>query len=142
MLGFQIKTQFDYDRIQINDEYNPIYVRHLSKTAENVNEWSCLYGIDLPLPSNIRLLYHSLSNTTEDLDEESYNDILGLYRLSCNDNYLLLRKNLFPIDVRHISTLIDDPLFEDYTTLRKLLVLPEGCQWYMNWSEFKIFLLS
>ena len=140
MLGFLMKTLYDHERIKIKPEYKPIRVKHLSQHFDKSNEWSCIYGLDIPVEANIKHLYHTLI-TLPKPDAQMYKDILSMHDFSCNDNFLLMRKNMIVLDVKCLSDAAKNTKFNTFHALREMLVSQPKYPWYSNWMDFKLFLL-
>lgn len=140
MLGFLVKTVYDTNRIKIKPEYGPQKIKHFTKRFDGTNEWCCVYGIPIPVEANIKHLYHTIV-TLPNPSAEMYRDVLKMHEFSCDDNFLLLRRNLIVLDVKCLSDASKNTKFNTFSALREMLVVQPKYPWYSNWVDFKLFLL-
>lgn len=140
MLGFLIRTLYDSDRIKIKPEYNPVKIKHFTKHFDNSNEWCCVYGLSIPIEENIKYLYHTLS-TLPNPSVDMYKDIIQMHGFTCDNNFLLLRKNMIVLDVKCLSDASKNTKFNTFHALREMLISQPKYPWYSNWVDFKLFLL-
>lgn len=137
VIGYRIETKYDHDRHRIDNSVNPIRLKFLSKDFDNVNEWYYVYGVELDVNKKLQQLHHTIV-TTDELTIDKYYDYLELYDYSCEDNFLLLRKNLYIIDNEHMSKVTTK--FKSRKQLEKILKSPE-VMFYQNCDDYKIFLI-
>jgi hypothetical protein len=140
LLGFRTKTVYDADRIKIKPEYGPDRIKHLTQHFDGTNEWCCMYGLTIPIEPNVKHLYHTLI-TIPTPTAEMYRDILKMHGFSCDQNFLLLRKNMIVLDVKCLSDASKNTKFNTFHALREMLVSQPKYPWYSNWVDFKLFLL-
>lgn len=140
MLGFLIKTLYDSNRIKIKSEYEPQKIKHFAKHFDGANEWCCVYGLNIPVEENIKHLYHTLITLPEP-SAEMYRDVLHMHGFSCDNNFLLLRKNMIVLDVKCLSDASKNTKFNTFHALREMLIPQPKYPWYSNWVDFKLFLL-
>ena len=137
IVGYRIETKYDYDRHKISDRHKPTRIRFLSKDFDDVYEWYYLLGIELPVPEKLKQLHHTIV-TTDNITVSDYYDYLDIHDYTCEDNFLLLRKNLYIIDNRHLDEII--PKYKTPEALKRMLKDP-NIMFYQNCDEFKIFLI-
>lgn len=137
VIGYRIETKYDHDRHKINECHDPIRLKFLSKDFDDVNEWYYIYGMDLPVNKKLTQLHHTIV-TYDKLTIDKYYDYLELYGYTCEDNFLLLRKNLYIIDNRHIGSV--STKYKTYKQLVDILKDPDVA-FYQNCDDYKIFFL-
>ena len=138
MVGILIKTYHDHDKVTIKEHYNPKRYKHLTKHFDDTNEWVCLYGVELPVSENLKHLYHTLA-TTPQLTAEMCIDILSLHGYTCEENYLLMRRNLIYIDIKHLEKITSNDEYNTHGELQEMLELNDKYPWYANWCDLKLF---
>ena len=140
IVGIVVKTYHDHDKVVIKPEYNPVRYKLLSQRFSGVNEWLCLYGVNLEVTKNIKHIHHILSTSTSPTIE-MYTDILMSHGFTCDDNYLLMRKNLICIDNKHLDLLTDSMKLNSHEKLQQMLDHNDKYPWYVNWCDIKIFFI-
>jgi len=105
--GFLIKSQYDEERLKINDKFNAKYY-----SVETDNDYVKLYGIIRPLDSRYNTLLQELYKLDNSLPKKqlipAYNDILKEYGLYSSENYLNYNLNLYPVDNEYITELMGE----------------------------------
>lgn len=137
VIGYRIESKYDHDRHSIHAESNPVRLKFLSKDFDNVHEWYFIYGIELKPGKSLKQLHHSVV-TTDELTIDKYYDYLELFGFTCENNFLLLRKNLYIIDNHHLSKVTNK--YKSYEQLKNVLKDPEVV-FYQNCDDYKIFLV-
>ncbi len=140
LLGMTVKNSLDYDRLNIRKEFDPKRYKQLTQHFDGTNEWLCMYGVELPLSREIKHLYHTLI-TLPSSEPDVYSDVVKLHGLTCEENFLLMRRNLILIDIKHLTTITNDDKFTTFNKLREMLITSDKYPWYINWCDFKIFFI-
>lgn len=138
MIGIVVKTYHDHDKVKIKRCYKPKRYKYLTKHFDDTNEWLCIYGVELNITDHLKHLYQTLL-TTGSHSPEMYSDILALHGLSCETNYLLMRKNLIYIDIKHLERLTGTDQYNTHDKLQEMLELNDKYPWYINWCDLKLF---
>ena len=68
-----------------------------------------------------------------------YYDYLEMFGLSCDENYLLSRKNIYIIDSKHLAS-ITGGVYTNINDLKKTMTNP-NVQYFQNCDAVKIFLI-
>lgn len=106
-IGCCIKSQYDEERININEQLDPQRIDHCERF---------LYGL-LFEPERTYLEFCKDLEKIKSIDLYSYNKILLKNNLSCEENFGYLEDGLYPLDQKHIQDLIPnfkyDSLFVD-----------------------------
>tara|TARA_R110000772_G_scaffold104137_5_gene205463 strand:+ start:244 stop:774 length:531 start_codon:yes stop_codon:yes gene_type:complete len=148
-LGFAIKNEYDNQRLEICEEYNPKRVLFVFENKDGVskkdNEFSVLplYGLFIDLNHHGENLAKTLLSTdlTDKLDINQYEKILSEFNFSCNDSYSYFNKRIYPIDFTHFKELTDNSLKEDTKILQHLLNLDEHKFDFQKFGSFKLLIL-
>lgn len=148
-LGFAIKNEYDNQRLEISEEYNPKRVLFVFENKDEVskidNEFSVLplYGLFIDLNQQGEKLAKTLLSTdlTDKLDINQYEKILSEFNFSCNDSYSYFNKRIYPIDFTHFKELTDNSLKEDTKILQHLLNLDEHKFDFQKFGSFKLLIL-
>lgn len=148
-LGFAIKNEYDNQRLEICEEYNPKRVLFVFENKDEVskidNEFSVLplYGLFIDLNHHGENLAKTLLSTdlTDKLDINQYEKILSEFNFSCNDSYSYFNKRIYPIDFTHFKELTDNSLKEDTKILQHLLNLDEHKFDFQKFGSFKLLIL-
>ena len=148
-LGFAIKNEYDNQRLEICEEYNPKRVLFVFENKDGVskkdNEFSVLplYGLFIDLNHHGENLAKTLLSTdlTDKLDINQYEKILSEFNFSCNDSYSYFNKRVYPIDFTHFKELTDNSLKEDTKILQHLLNLDEHKFDFQKFGSFKLLIL-
>jgi len=138
VIGYKLETKYDHERHHISESVDPQRIRFLSKDFNDVNEWYYVYGVVFDPTSDIQHLFHS-TLTVEQLDVDMYYDFLKLFDFTCEDNYLLARKNVYVLDSRHIPHVTHDQ-YTSYATLKEVMI-SNDVSFYQNCDALKIFLI-
>ena len=140
LLGMLVKNSLDHDRISIRDSFQPKRYKQLTKHFDGTNEWLCMYGVELPVSRELKHLYHTLLTIPVD-DPDTYHDVVKLHGLTCDENFLLMRQNLIPIDIKHLTSVTNNKQYTTFNKLREMLISNDKYPWYVNWCDFKIFFI-
>jgi hypothetical protein len=140
LLGMTVRNSLDHDRLLIHSKYNPKRYKQLTQHFDGTNEWVCMYGVEVQPTREIKHLYHTLI-TLPDCDSDVYSDVVKLHGLTCEENFLLMRKNLILIDIKHLTIVTKTNQFSTFNKLREMLITNDKYPWYINWCDFKIFFI-
>jgi len=145
-LGFAIKNEYDNQRLEISEDYNPKRVLFVFENNSNSSdEYSVLplYGLFIDLNQQGEKLAKTLLDTdlTDTLDINQYEKILSEFNFSCNDSYSYLNKRIYPIDFNHFKELTDNSLRDDNKILQHLLNLDEHKFDFQKFGSFKLLIL-
>jgi len=138
LLGYKISTIYDHNRHSISANLNPKRIRVLSKDFDDLNEWYFIYGIEVEPTVDVQHMFHNMIDL-KPLDITCYYDHLEMFGLTCDENYLLSRKNIYIIDSRHLATMTDS-LYTSYNELKKTMT-DNKTNFYQNCDSVKIFLI-
>lgn len=140
-LGFAIKNEYDNQRLQINDKYNPL--RQLF-AFERDGEYKVLplYGLFMQLNDVAKKLARTLIEQEKTgMNINVYSDILNQHNISCKDSYSYLNKNIYPIDFQHFADLTTDKIKDDGKILQHLLELDDNKFDFQKFGAFKLLIL-
>jgi len=148
-LGFAIKNEYDNQRLEICEKYNPKRVLFVFENKENnsnsTEEYKVLplYGLFIDLNQQGENLAKTLLSTdlTGKLDINQYEKILSEFNFSCNGSYSYFNKRIYPIDFTHFKELTDNDLKEDTKILQHLLNLDEHKFDFQKFGSFKLLIL-
>jgi hypothetical protein len=142
IIGFQLKSLYDQQRIKVKSKYNTKDIIHVLPTANL--EAAFFRGIKIHIRENYFPLINQLRNfntalTTDSIDINVYKNLLKEYNLSCNECYAFLKKGVYPIDGRCLSKIsnIDITLESLYENAFNTKSVPA----YQSFSSFTIFIL-
>lgn len=134
-IGAIIKHLYDEKRIRLNIIPEQAPSRFLYKNP-NVDHTTNLYGFIFPPKGEDHYLATKLKSLTKQVDVLSYNKVLQDYNYSCENNFLLLNKGIFPVDSHHIPKYIPQysfsnifsfseeiPIFQQFTTIHMLFLI-------------------
>jgi hypothetical protein len=145
-LGFAIKNEYDNQRLDICEKYNPkrsLFV--FEKNKNEIKELSVLplFGLFLELSQQGKNLAKTLlsEDLTDNLHIDQYEKILSEFNFSCNDSYSYLNKRIYPIDFTHFKELTDNSLRDDNKILQHLLNLDEHKFDFQKFGSFKLLIL-
>ena len=148
-LGFAIKNEYDNQRLEICEKYNPKRLLFVFENNENssnsTEEYNVLplYGLFMDLNQQGENLAKTLLSTdlTGKLDINQYEKILSEFNFSCNGSYSYFNKRIYPIDFTHFKELTDNSLKEDTKILQHLLNLDEHKFDFQKFGSFKLLIL-
>jgi hypothetical protein len=135
LLGFQIKNKFDENRLQIKPEYNPKRIVHFRKFIEL--EPVFFYGIEIDVKQYYKGFFNSLIGINS---IELYQHQLKQVELSCDDCYHYCCDGIYPIDLKHLSKIINNIRNFPINDLPSMLEITKE-QWYLNIGAFGIYVL-
>jgi len=138
VLGYRINTIYDHNRHEIPADLNPVRLRILSKDFDDVNEWYFIYGVDVEPTTTVKHMFHNMIDVHE-MNITKYYDYLEMFGLSCDENYLLSRKNIYIIDSKHLAS-ITGGVYTNINDLKKTMTNP-NVQYFQNCDAVKIFLI-
>ena len=133
-VGAIIKHLYDEKRIRLSNLEDRVPSRFIYKN--DFSDYSThLYGFTFSPKGEDVYLISKLKEQKQHLDVLSYNNLLSKYDYSCETNFLLLNKNIFPIDSHHIPKYISNydfskffqfteeiPIFQQFTPINMLLL--------------------
>jgi hypothetical protein len=142
IIGFQLKSLYDQQRIKIKSKYNTKDIIHILPTANL--EAAFFRGIKIHIHEKYFTLIDQLKKfntilTTDIIDVNVYKNLLKEYNLSCDECYAFLRKGIYPIDGHCLSSIsnIDITLDSLYESAFDTKHIPA----YQSFSSFTIFIL-
>lgn len=134
--GYKISTLYDFSRLRIKPTQKPVRYRFLSKTFDDVNEWYFVYGVEIPIVTKIQKMFHNSINMNLNID--TYFDFIENHGYTCEDNFLLVRKNVYLLDIKYIDE-VSDGQFSNYNELSQ--IVETGSKFYQTCDEIKIFII-
>lgn len=146
ILGFQIKSKFDEERLHFKPEHNAKRIRHFIYATDL--EPLFFYGVEIEFQSKYAPLLNSLNNFTSTFIQRSSEEIVGKYKalllkhgLSCDDCYCSLLNGVYPIDLQHLGDLLPtDTSIPVHNVVSMLEIGKE--QWYLNFGAVGIYVLA
>ncbi len=143
-LGFDIKNEYDNQRLTINKLYKPQKLLFIFEKNKDKYEVLPLYGLFLPLNKLGITLCTTLVNQelSDNIDINIYSNILAEYNMSCIDSYTYLNKRIYPIDLKYFSDLTDHVTRDDKKILQHLLNLDDNKFDFQKFGAFKLLILS
>jgi len=142
IIGFQLKSLYDQQRIKVKSKYNTKDIIHILPTASL--EAAFFRGIKIlireeyyPLLNQLRKFNTTIA--TDNIDVGVYKNLLKEYDLSCDECYAFLKKSVYPIDGHCLSKIsnIDITLESLYENAFNTKSVPA----YQSFSSFTIFIL-
>ena len=139
-LGFVIKNQYDDERIQLSEKYNPVKFIHFSKDRST---FTALKGIKL-LQNDI---INSLSKQIE-LQEKQvmnlaiYKNLLSQFGFDCKETYSFFSPGTYPVDFNNLKSVCTDEFNTDKKIFQHLLNLDENIFEFQKFSSLKLFILT
>ena len=143
-LGFAIKNEYDHQRLEINEKYNPKKQVFLFEKEEGEFRLLPLYGLFLPLNGMGVKLANTLldQDLNNKLNIKQYEAILTEYNLSCYNSYSYLNKRIYPVNLDSFSKLTNSPVSKDKKILQHLLNLDENTFDFQKFGSFKVLILT
>ena len=138
LIGYKITTVFDHQRHSIDPSLEPTRIRVLAKDFDDLNEWYFIYGIEIEPTTDVKHMFHNMIDI-KSMDITKYYDYLEMFGYTCDENYLLSRKNIYIIDSRHLAS-ITNSLYTNCSELKKLMT-NRNMEYYQNCDSVKIFLI-
>jgi len=137
--GFSIRNQYDQRRLKIKDQYNPQYIFH--KYGNKQEDMLFLYGVTAKFPKkDLPCLYPIRENPN--LNREQYEAVLNPLDLECNDCYLFLNKNLYPISTFYMHRFFNIEPFKSMNSYSEMLERDKDLPLHHTISAFYLFLLT
>ena len=147
ILGLRVKNRFDESRISIKRKYKPALISHF-KTDKQL-EPVFLYGIELSVNDKYSPLLEIVSKHTvcdptviQSVNVKTYNNILSEFGLSCDTNFNDLCDGVYPIDIRHLSSISKTDMSQEIKSGFSSMVKKSDVPWYMNTLNFNMFILA
>lgn len=148
-LGFAIKNEYDNQRLEICEKYNPKKCLFIFENKDGFskidNEFSVLplYGLFLSLNKTGNVLAKTLLNqeVIGNMNINIYETILAEHNVSCKDTYSYLNKRVYPIDFEHFKKITNNNIRDDNKILQHLLNLDEDKFDFQKFGAFKLLIL-
>lgn len=134
-IGAQINNLYDEKRIRLNNVENHQPERYQYKSPLSETPLN-LFGFTFTPKGEDTYLLSLLKEQAKQIDLISYNNLLQKYGYTCEENFLLLNKNIFPVDSQYIPKYIPNykfvdflafvdeiPLFQQFTSIKMLLLV-------------------
>lgn len=137
--GFIIRNEYDQKRLKIKEEYNPKYIFH--RYGKNNNEMMFLYGLTENVSQETMPSIYPLRENSS-LNKEQYEAVLNQLDVECNDCYLFLNKNLYPINCFYAHRFFNTKQFRDLRSFSDMLERNPDLAPYHSISSFHLFLLT
>jgi len=141
-LGFAIKNEYDNQRLEICEKYNP---KKRLFIFENKDGFSVLplYGLFISLNAVGAVLAKTLLNqeVAGNMNINIYETILDEHNMSCKDAYSYLNKRVYPVDFKHFKKITNDSIRDDNKILQHLLNLNEDKFDFQKFGAFKLLIL-
>ena len=141
-LGFAIKNEYDNQRLEICEKYNP---KKRLFIFENKDGFSVLplYGLFISLNAVGAVLAKTLLNqeVAGNMNINIYETILNEHNMSCKDAYSYLNKRVYPVDFKHFKKITNDSIRDDNKILQHLLNLNEDKFDFQKFGAFKLLIL-
>jgi hypothetical protein len=137
--GFSIKNQYDQRRLKIKDEFQPKYVFH--KYGTKMEEMLFLYGLTTPVTPDLLPCFYPLWENPN-MNREQYEAVLNPLEVDCNNCYLFLSKNLYPIETFYAHRFFTKNPFKDMQTYSQMLERDPELPLHHTISSFHLFLLT
>jgi hypothetical protein len=148
-LGFAIKNEYDNQRLEICEKYNPkkrLFIFENKDEGSKINEEFSvlpLYGLFLPLNAVGTAVAKTLLNqeVVGNMNISIYETILDEHNMSCKDAYSYLNKRVYPVDFKHFKKITNDSIRDDNKILQHLLNLNEDKFDFQKFGAFKLLIL-
>lgn len=137
--GFSIKNQYDQKRLKIKDEFQPKYVFH--KYGTKMEEMLFLYGLTAPVTPDLLPYFYPLRENPS-MNREQYEAVLNPLDVDCNNCYLFLSKNLYPLNTFYAHRFFTKKPFKDIVTYSEILERDPELPLHHTISSFHLFLLT
>ena len=145
-LGFAIKNEYDNQRLNICESYNPKRRLFLFERRDKKGEFALLplYGLFLNLNGFGQKLASTLleQDVSDNMSLNIYESILNEYNVSCSNSYSYLNKRIYPLDFKHFNTICDDDITKDNKILQHLLQIDEDKFDFQKFGSFKLLILA
>jgi hypothetical protein len=103
-IGCVLKNLYDEERIKIKDEFNPKRILHCNRFL-----YGTLIDIDLKAQNILNEIQKFKS-----IDLFTYNKIISLHDLSCNENFIYFEDKMYPLDSKHIFNYLKKFKYSDF----------------------------
>lgn len=137
--GFIVRNEYDQKRLKINDSFSPKYIFH--RYGKNMNEMMFLYGLTAKVNDEILPCIYPLRENPN-LNKEQYEACLNQLDVECNDCYLFLSKNLYPINSFYAHRFFNSKEFKHLNNFSEMLERDPNLAPYHTISSFHLFLLT
>ena len=137
--GFNIRNQYDQRRLKIKEQYNPQYIFH--KYGNKMEDMMFLYGVTEKVPAEMIPNIYPLRENPN-LNREQYEAVLNPLDLECNDCFLFLNKNLYPINTFYMHRFFKTDLYKNMVSYSEMLDRDPELPLHHTISSFHLFLLT
>lgn len=140
-LGFIINSEYDNQRMHIDEKYNPIKIVHQIDPDVFV---AAFYGIRLTPNDVVKNLINTIVSQRQKgvLTKAVYENILNQYNMSCKHTYLLMRDSIYPIDFVNLKSVCIDSFNNDKKIFQHLLSIDEKVFDFQKFAALKLFVLT
>lgn len=140
VLGSIIRNEYDNQRIQLNEKYNPVNILHYSKDKQNV---VLLKGVKLQANNTITKLFKNiLEQEKHNINLVVYQNLINQYNLACKETYALFFPGLYPVDFNNLKSICDDSFNEDKKIFQHLLNIDEKVFDFQKFASLRLFILT
>ena len=146
ILGIQVKSRYDEDRIIIKPSYTPIRAAHFRMAGSF--EPVYLYGIEITLKSKYQDLLDEINNTaifskptTQETAVPIYKNILLKYGLSCDECFGYLTDGMFPVDSNKLQLISEVDYGNEINSGFRDFIDDREQPWYVNLCNFNIYII-
>ena len=140
VLGVFIKNEYDNQRIQINEKFNPINILHYSKDKESV---ALFKGVKLKANKTMLNLFNSiLLQEKNNINLKVYQNLINQYNLACKETYAIFLPGTYPIDFNNLKSICDDSFNNDKKIFQHLLNIDEKIFDFQKFASLKLFILT
>lgn len=137
--GFAIRSLYDQKRLKIKNEFNPQYIVH--KYGTKPEEIMFLYGITEPVSNDVLPYIYPLKNNPQ-MNHEQYEAVLRPLDVECNDCYLFLGKNLYPVNSFYAHRFFTKSNFKNISNYSEILERDVELPLHHTIAPFHLFLLT
>lgn len=134
LLGVQMKSKYDHDRLEICDRANPVRI--------NCNE-RYFYGVQLQPNTYFTSIVNKIVTTplNQTNSVHMYKERLKLYGLSCDTCWLHLQNNIFPLDAENLETVSINTRYM-MNDNRLILTNCKDKPWFVQYANLKMYILT
>jgi hypothetical protein len=137
--GFIIRNKYDEKRLKIKKEFHPKYIVH--KYGNYPDEMLFLYGLTTLVKKEMMPQIYPIMNNP-DMNREQYEAVLNPIEVECNNCYLFLNKNLYPIDSFYTHRFFTKNNFKNISTYSEILDRNPELPLHHTIASFQLFLLT
>ena len=137
--GFAIRSLYDQKRLKIKKEFQPKYIIH--KYGTKPEEIMFLYGLTESVSNNVMPYIFPLRENPS-MNHEQYEAVLKPLDVECNNCYLFLSKNLYPINSFYAHRFFTKNNFKNISTYSEILDRDPELPLHHTIAPFHLFLLT